>query len=73
MSRLSEGDRGMELRELVYFHDKLLRFSDRTGVVYEVVAEGKLVPLWILSDHDGHSEDGFKVLREKEKETFSFF
>lgn len=60
VSRLSEADRGMELSELVYFHDKLLSFSDRTGVVYEVT-EGKLVPLWILSDHDGQSEDGFKV------------
>jgi soluble calcium-activated nucleotidase 1 len=60
VSRLSEADRGMELSELVYFHDKLLTFSDRTGVIYEVTDGGKLVPLWILSDHDGQSEDGFK-------------
>ena len=59
VSRLSEADRGMELSELLYFHDKLLAFSDRTGVIYEV-HDGKLVPLWILSDHDGKSEDGFK-------------
>ncbi len=64
VSRLSEADRGMELSELVYFHDKLLSFSDRTGVVYEVT-ESKLVPLWILSDHDGQSEDGFKVRKKK--------
>ncbi len=59
VSRLSEADRGMELSELLYFHDKLLSFSDRTGVIYEI-RELKLVPLWILSDFDGNSEDGFK-------------
>jgi hypothetical protein len=59
VSRLSEADRGMELSELLYFHDKLLSFSDRTGVIYQI-ADSKLVPLWILSDFDGNSEDGFK-------------
>ncbi len=59
VSRLSEADRGMELSELMYFHDKLLSFSDRTGVIYQI-ADLKLVPLWILSDYDGNSEDGFK-------------
>jgi soluble calcium-activated nucleotidase 1 len=59
VSRLSEGDRGMELSELLYFHGKLLALSDRTGVIYEVL-NGKLVPLWILADGDGNSESGFK-------------
>lgn len=61
VSRLSEGGRGMELSELVYFYGKLLTFSDRTGVVYEVLErDGKLIPLWILADGDGGSEEGFK-------------
>lgn len=36
VSRLSEGGRGMELSELLYFQGMLLACSDRTGVVYQV-------------------------------------
>lgn len=59
VSRLGEGDRGMELSELLYFHGKLIALSDRTGVIYEI-RQDKLVPLWIVPDGDGHSEVGFK-------------
>ncbi len=81
VSRLSEADRGMELSELLYFHNKLLSFSDRTGVIYEI-QDLKLVPLWILSDFDGNSEDGFKSewatvkdgkQRERRQEKSCFF
>lgn len=50
----------MELSELVFFHNKLLTFSDRTGVVYEISDDSRLIPLWILADGNGKSEEGFK-------------
>lgn len=53
-------DRGMELSELVVFDGRLLTFDDRTGIVYEIVNEQKMVPWVLLVDGDGRSEKGFK-------------
>lgn len=46
-------DRGMELSELVVFDGRLLTFDDRTGIVYEIVNEQKMVPWVLLVDGDG--------------------
>lgn len=51
----------MELSELVTFNGRLLTVDDRTGFVYEIVAEGKqLLPWVVLMDGDGRSPKGFK-------------
>lgn len=43
----------MELSELVVFDGRLLTFDDRTGIVYEIVNEQKMVPWVLLVDGDG--------------------
>ncbi|XP_066139846.1 apyrase [Euwallacea fornicatus] len=53
-------DRGMELSELVVFDGRLLTFDDRTGIVFEILNEEKMVPWVLLVDGDGRSEKGFK-------------
>ncbi|XP_050299592.1 apyrase [Anthonomus grandis grandis] len=52
--------RGMELSELVVFDGKLLTFDDRTGIVFELVQEEKMVPWILLGDGNGSSGKGFK-------------
>lgn len=56
------GGRGMELSELVVFNGKLYSCDDRTGIIYEIVANKKLAIPWVvLIDGDGHSSSkGFK-------------
>lgn len=56
------GDRGMELSELVVFNGRLYSCDDRTGIIYEILAEkGLAIPWVILSDGDGTtSGKGFK-------------
>ncbi|KAH1016099.1 hypothetical protein HUJ04_007374 [Dendroctonus ponderosae] len=53
-------DRGMELSELVVFDGRLLTFDDRTGIIFEIINEEKVVPWILLSDGDGKSAKGFK-------------
>jgi len=53
-------DRGMELSELIVFDGRLLTFDDRTGIVFEIVNEEKMVPWVLLTDGDGKSNKGFK-------------
>ncbi|XP_072030027.1 soluble calcium-activated nucleotidase 1-like [Amphiura filiformis] len=58
-SHLAQGDRAMELSELVCFNGKLYTVDDRTGVVYQVL-DDKVLPWVILPDGDGSSTKGFK-------------
>lgn len=59
-SSLSSGGRGMELSELAAFNGKLYSCDDRTGIVYEVIGNSKVVPWVILNDGDGKVSKGFK-------------
>ena len=67
-SRVSEGGRGMELSDLVFYNGRLLAVDDRTGVVFQFPAfdchsctEMKAVPWSILSDGPGTVTKGFKA------------
>uniref|UniRef100_A0A6M2DKH0 Apyrase n=1 Tax=Xenopsylla cheopis TaxID=163159 RepID=A0A6M2DKH0_XENCH len=51
--------RGMELSELTTFDGRLLSFDDRTGMIYEIVAD-KAYPWILLMDGDGKKTKGFK-------------
>lgn len=59
-SDLSHKGRGMELSELVVFNGKLYTCDDRTGVVYEITTDNKVIPFMLLSDGDGKQTKGFK-------------
>lgn len=56
-SKRAEGDRGMELSELIVFNGKLLTVDDRTGIVYEIY-KNKVIPWVILTDGNGQEEKG---------------
>ena len=43
----------MELSELVAFNGKLYSVDDRTGVVFEITPDDKVIPWVILQDGDG--------------------
>ena len=58
-SKRAEGDRGMELSELIVFNGKLYTVDDRTGIVYEVT-NNKVIPWVILTDGNGKEEKGNK-------------
>ena len=57
-SAFSQGGRGMELSELVAFNGKLYTIDDRTGIVYEVTRDNRVVPWVILPDGDGTASKG---------------
>ncbi len=57
-STLSLKGRGMELSELVVFNGKLYTVDDRTGVIYEITPENKVIPWVILQDGDGRKVKG---------------
>lgn len=60
-SQFNSGGRGMELSELAAFNGKLYTCDDRTGIVYEVNTDtNMLVPWVILSNGNGHNQNGFK-------------
>jgi len=59
--KLNEGGRGMELSELIIFNNALLSFDDRTGVVYELTKDNKMVPRHIITEGDGFSTKGMKI------------
>ena len=48
----------MELSELVVFNGKLYAVDDRTGVVFEITQDDKVIPWVILQDGDGHKVKG---------------
>ena len=67
-SRVSEGGRGMELSDLVFYNGKLLAVDDRTGVIFHFpefncnrCTEMSAVPWSILSDGPGSVGKGFKA------------
>ena len=57
-SPLAEKGRGMELSDLVAFNGKLYSVDDRTGVVFEITRENRVIPWTILTDGDGHTAKG---------------
>lgn len=59
VTKYSFNGRGAELSELLFFHDKLYTFDDKTGIIYDVERD-KLVPWVILSDGAGNDTNGFK-------------
>lgn len=50
----------MELSELVVFNGKLYTFDDRTGLVYQIIDNQKIIPWVLLTDGDGLSMKGEK-------------
>ncbi len=57
-SSFSHKGRGMELSELTAFNGKLYTVDDRTGMIFEITREGKIIPWCILADGDGTAEKG---------------
>ena len=72
-SSLGQGGRGMELSELVVFNGKLYTVDDRTGVVYEVVDNKKVVPWVVLPDGNGKTNKGYFILSISVLFHFLFF
>ena len=60
-SPLNEAGRGMELSELVIFNKKLYTFDDRTGIVFEVNDQRKVIPRGIFMEGDGNQGKGQKT------------
>jgi len=58
-STLSQGGRGMELSELIFFNGNLYSCDDRTGIIYEIIND-HVVPRYILADGDGMKKKPFK-------------
>lgn len=48
----------MELSELKVFNGKLYTFDDRTGIVYQIIENQKIIPWVLLTDGDGQSMKG---------------
>lgn len=48
----------MELSELRVFNGKLYTFDDRTGIVYHIIDNHKIIPWVLLTDGDGQSMKG---------------
>ncbi|XP_053991367.1 apyrase-like isoform X2 [Hylaeus volcanicus] len=59
-SMYNEGGRGLELSELIFFDKKLLTFDDRTGILYEYLQNGALLPKMILTETKNSSK-GMKI------------
>ena len=57
-SQISAKDRGMELSELIVFNGNLYSPDDRTGIVYEITADYKMLPWVILNDGNGRVPKG---------------
>lgn len=78
-SRVSEGGRGMELSDLVFYNGKLLTVDDRTGIIFQLprfdcdaCREMKAVPWSVLSDGPGSVGKGFKAEWMTLKDTHLF-
>lgn len=67
--KYAEGGRGMELSELLLFHNRLYSFDDRTGIAYQLNLRSRIaIPKWVLSDGNGSSTaKGFKCEWATEK------
>lgn len=52
--------RGMELSELVTYNGHILTFDDRTGLVFQLLDESKVIPWILLMDGAGNTGKGFK-------------
>lgn len=52
----------MELSELVAFNGKLYTVDDRTGIVFEITRDHKVIPWVILPDGDGRVSKGEEVI-----------
>jgi len=59
-SGYSLSGRGMELSDLTVFNGHLLTVDDRTGIVFKISPQNKMIPWLVLSDGDGTVEKGFK-------------
>ncbi|ESN92556.1 hypothetical protein HELRODRAFT_69675 [Helobdella robusta] len=59
-SDLSLKGRAMELSDLVVFNGKLYTCDDRTGMVFEITQDNRVVPFAVLNDGNGHLSKGFK-------------
>jgi len=59
-SQISEKGRGMELSELIVFNGKLYAVDDRTGIIFEITSDYKVLPWVIMPDGDGRVSKGFK-------------
>eukprot|EP01064_Diplonema_japonicum_P026638 TRINITY_DN3813_c0_g1_i1.p1 TRINITY_DN3813_c0_g1~~TRINITY_DN3813_c0_g1_i1.p1 ORF type:complete len:356 (+),score=111.67 TRINITY_DN3813_c0_g1_i1:31-1098(+) len=59
-SPMNEAGRGMELSELVIFNDRLYTFDDRTGLMFEIDSNRKVIPREILMEGDGNVGKGQK-------------
>ncbi|KAH7650229.1 hypothetical protein FG379_000470, partial [Cryptosporidium bovis] len=61
-SGYNEFGRGMELSELINFNGMMLAGDDRTGILFEILSDGKkLAPRYILSEGDGMNSKGMKI------------
>lgn len=60
-SALNEAGRGMELSALTPFDGRLFTMDDRSGAVFEVTSQLKVVPRWIVMEGDGANGKGFKT------------
>ncbi|EEA06345.1 apyrase family protein [Cryptosporidium muris RN66] len=62
LSGHNEYGRGMELSELVIYDGKLLAGDDRSGIMFEIIDDGKVIaPRYILSEGDGNKGKGMKI------------
>ncbi|KAH8739465.1 hypothetical protein FG386_000437 [Cryptosporidium ryanae] len=62
LSGYNEFGRGMELSELINYNGMILAGDDRTGILFEVISDGKkLAPRYVLSEGDGMNSKGMKI------------
>jgi len=59
--KLNEAGRGLELSELILYNNALLAFDDRTGVIYELLKNNRLVPRHVITEGDGATSKGMKI------------
>jgi soluble calcium-activated nucleotidase 1 len=52
--------RGMELSELIYWNGNLITCDDRSGILFRINSEYKMIPMFILTRGDGNQENGLK-------------
>lgn len=64
----NEAGRGLELSELILFKGKLFAFDDRTGIAFEYLPSGALVPRHLVTAGDGNAAKGMKVEWATEKD-----
>nr|BAM69097.1 putative apyrase [Lutzomyia ayacuchensis] len=60
-TRFGYKGRGAELSEILIFNKQLYTFDDKTGIVFRMTKDGKLIPWVVLANGDGKQPDGFKA------------